>query len=288
MQVICAVQCENILGEGPLWHAQHDRLYWADIAERKIHWLEHDSGRTGSWTLPVRVSAIGMRRNGGLLLATDRGFAVFDTLTEDLNIRLHPEPDRSGNRPNDGHADAMGRFWVGTMDDAEEAWSGAVYRLDPDWNCTRVLDGLGVPNTLVCTPDCTTLFLAESRNCELFRMAVDPSGRLHDRRRIASTVADGCTPDGSAIDEEGFLWNAQWGGSRIVRYSPNGVVDRIVTLPVEQPTSCAFGGSDLSTLFITTARKGLSSDALTRQPWAGAVLAFRPGVCGVPAPCFGG
>ena len=288
MSIKCVVQTDNVLGEGPLWDAERAVLYWVDIANCKIHWLDHRNGNTGSWRLSARASALALRKDGSLLVATDQGFGVFDTVSGTLSVRLNPEPERMGNRSNDGHADALGRFWVGTMDNSEQIRSGAVYRLDPDWTCTRMLDGLGIPNGVICTPDCTTLFVAESKDCEIYSVSLDHSDRLSGVRLFAHTHDAGCTPDGAALDEEGFLWNAQWGGSRIVRYAPTGAVDRIVTLPVEQPTSCAFGGPDLSTLFVTSARQGLSPEELARQPLAGSLLSFRPGVRGIQTYRFGG
>jgi sugar lactone lactonase YvrE len=206
-----------------------------------------------------------------------------------MKIMMHPEPDRLCNRPNDGHADVKGRFWLGTMDDTQQQRSGAVYRLDPDWTCHRVLDGLGIPNTLLCTPQGTGLYIADSQDQALYVYDVEPnSGALGSRRVFAETKGQSCTPDGSALDADGFLWNAQWGGWRVIRYAPDGTIDRIVSLPVGQPTSCAFGGADLSTLYITTARKGLSAAALQQQPLAGRDLSFRVEVPGLPSAMFGG
>ena len=288
MQVVCLARCENILGEGPLWDASRGALYWVDIVRGTLHWLEPDNNKAGAWQLQVRATAMALRKDDTLLLATDRGFGIFDRTTGEVSLRLHPEPERASNRSNDGHADAKGRFWAGTMADQGDARTGAVYRLDPDWTCTRVLDGLGIPNTLLSTPDCTALYVADSKDSALYRFSVDPSGALSERRLFAHTRSTRATPDGSAMDEHGFLWNAQWGGSRIVRYAPDGSVDRIVELPVEQPTSCAFGGHDLSTLFITSARQGLSQQALARHPLSGNLFAIVPGVRGHSTPVFGG
>ena len=280
--------CANGLGEGPLWDHDLALLYWVDIAAQRIHWFDPDSGLKGHWQLPVRASALALRNDGTLLVATDRGFGTFNPRTSAFALQLHPEPEREGNRSNDGHADVKGRFWIGTMDDTERSSSGALYRLDPDWSVTRVLDHLGIPNTVLCTADGRALYVADSKSRELFRFTVGSSGSLHDPKLLARLAPDEGAPDGSALDEEGFLWNAQWGASRIVRYAPDGEVDRIVNVPVGQPTSCTFGGRDLSTLFITSARKGLSEQALAREPLAGGVFAFTPGVRGLVASRFGG
>ncbi len=288
IEAAIAVKRENVLGEGPVWSAADGRLYWVDIQQRLLEWLCPRTGETGNWQLDCRASALAPREQGGFLLATERGLAVFDPKTGKAEFVYHPEPERSWNRSNDGHADSKGRFWFGTMDDTEQQSSGAVYRLDRDWRCTRVLDGLGIPNTLVCTPDCARLYVADSREQLLFACDLDADGAILERSVFASTAGERATPDGSALDEQGYLWNAQWGGWRIVRYAPDGSIDRIMPLPVEQPTSCAFGGDDLATLFITSARAGLSDEALRRQPMAGNVLSCRPGVAGTLSPSFAG
>jgi L-arabinonolactonase len=286
---VCVAKRRNILGEGPCWDAATGRLWWVDITSRLIEWLRPATGETGAYGLDRRASALAPRRDRTLLLATDRGFAVFDPESGRLEPRHHPEADLPGNRANDGHVDPQGRFWVGTMDDREQARSGSVYRLDPDWTVTRVIDGMAIPNSLVFSPDGRTLYVAESKDAALYAYEVDPaSGELGDCSLFASTREDGCSPDGSAVDAEGYLWNAQWGGWRLVRYAPDGRIDRIVDMPVEQPTSCAFGGEDLATLFVTSARTGLSDAALAAQPDAGSLFGFRPGVRGRPQPPFAG
>jgi len=288
-EVVCAARRRNILGEGPCWDAASGRLYWLDIFGRLLEWLVPSTGRIGLWTLDRRASAMAPRRDGTLLLATESGFAVFDPATGKLEPGPHPEAHLPGNRSNDGHTDAQGRFWVGTMDDAEKEVSGSIYRLDADWNWTRMAEGLAIPNSLVASPDGRTLYVADSKIGALWAYDLDPAtGALGDRRLFASTAEDGCSPDGSAVDIEGCVWNCQWGGSRIVRYRPDGAIDRIVPVPVERPTSCCFGGEDLSTLFITSARVGLSAEALANQPLAGSLFSMPTGTRGAPQTPFAG
>ena len=289
-EVRLAVKAEDILGEGPAWDARAGRLYWLDIKGGRLRWLHSASGEQGCVAVENQVSTVAPRANGqGLVAARKDGLGVLDPETGAFTLRLDPEPDRPMNRANDGNVDLAGRFWFGTMDDGEAESTGAVYRLDPDWTCTRVLDGVGIANTLVCNPAGDVLYVADSMRRTIDALEIDPAtGAADARRPWVNLQAEGFGPDGSAVDAEGFLWNAQWGGERLVRYSPDGEIDRIVPLPVDHPSSCAFGGGGLATLYITTARWLLSDEALARQPWAGSLLAFEPGVTGLALPPFGG
>ena len=289
-EISVAARRLNILGEGPVWDARLGRLWWLDIKGGRVEWMEPKSGAEGGCEVPGQVSAVAPRAGGPGLAAVRQGeVGVLDPATGAFESRLTLEADRPGNRANDGVVDVAGRLWFGTMDDGETERSGAVYRLDADWTCTRVLDGLGITNTLTCSPDGRRLYVADSAAGTIDTLAVDPeTGATGERRPFIDLAGEAFAPDGSAVDAEGFLWNAQWGAARIVRYAPDGSVDRIVPMPVDQPTSCAFGGPDLATLYVTTARKGLSADALARQPLAGSLLSFRPGVRGLALPPFAG
>lgn len=285
-----AFEAADILGEGPVWDAALGRLWWVDIKGGRLHWLAPASGASGYVAVENQVSAVAPRAGGGGLLAACKdGVGVLDPETGAFELRLAPEPDRPQNRCNDGNVDVAGRFWFGTMNDAERGATGAVYRLDPDWTCTRVLDGLGISNTLVCSPAGDRLYVADSPRRTIDILETDPAtGATGECRPFIDMRGQAGGPDGSAVDAEGFLWNAQWGAARLVRYAPDGRVDRIVPLPVDHPSSCAFGGEMLETLYITTARWLLSEVAMSRQPWAGSLLAFEPGVAGLALPPFAG
>lgn len=285
-----AVSAQDILGEGPVWDARAGRLYWVDIKGGRLRWLHPASGETGVVDVENQVSAVAPRACGeGLIAARKDGVGILDPDTGAFTLRFDPEPDRPHNRANDGNVDLAGRFWFGTMHDGELVESGAVYRLDPDWTCTRVLDGLGISNTLVCSPDCDVLYVADSLLRIIDALDIDAvTGAAGARRPFIHTRGEAFGPDGSAIDADGYLWNAQWGGARLVRYAPSGEIDLVVPVPVDHPSSCAFGGENLTTLYITTARWLLDDQALARQPWAGSLLAFEPSVPGLALPPFGG
>ena len=284
MDVRCVVQASDQLGEGPAWAAREGRLYWVDIKGRRLSWYEPSTDARGTFALPVRASAAAPRAQGGLLLATERGLAFCDPSTGTMEI-VQPHDFGEGFRTNDGKIDPQGRFWWSTMDDDGGKRPGAVYRTGPDMRTQKVLTGIHIPNTISVSADGKTLYMADSKLQTIFAHDVD---QLSQVREFAHTRGQAGSPDGSAIDAEGYLWNAQWGAWRIVRYAPDGRVDRIVPVPVEQPTSCAFGGPDLATLYVTSAWDELFPMQRAEQPLAGGLFAFEPGVKGMPLPEFAG
>jgi sugar lactone lactonase YvrE len=271
----------DILGEGPCWAAAEGRLYWFDIKGRRLHWLTPADGATGAVALPIRASAAAPRAQGGLLLATEQGLAAFDARAETVAL-IRPMTFGPGFRTNDGKVAPDGRFWWSTMDDDGGRRPGAVFVTTPDLRTEQVLEGVHIPNTISVSADGATLYLADSQLQTIFTY---DTADLAWRRVFATSTS---APDGSAIDAAGFLWNAEWGGGRLVRYAPDGSIARIVEVPVTQPTSCAFGGPDLATLYVTSAREGLSDADLERQPHAGGLFAFEPGVRGLALPAFAG
>jgi sugar lactone lactonase YvrE len=281
---VCLVRSEDRLGEGPCWSAQEGRLYWFDIKGCALNWVSPGSGEAGRHDLGLRASAAAVCAGGGLLVATERGLAHWDSDRAELRT-LRPMALEPGFRTNDGKIDPLGDFWWSTMDDDGGRRPGRLYRTRRSGDTEAVLDGVHIANTVSFTADGRRLFLADSRAQTIF--AYDTSD-LSRRAVFAHTHGETATPDGGALDAEGFLWNAQWGGARLVRYTPDGQIDRILPMPVEQPTSCAFGGPDLRTLFVTSAWDGLSDAGRRAQPLAGGLFAFRPGVAGQPLPLFEG
>lgn len=286
-EVRCAVRSADILGEGPVWAAAEGRLYWFDIKGRRLNWLNHDSGAVGSFDLPWRASVAAPRTRGGLTLATEAGIAALDTTTGATEL-LVPMDLGPGFRSNDGKIDPKGRIWWSSMDDDGGKRTGVLFRTDPDLSTHQVLDDLHIANTVSVTADGATLYLADSARQLIWTFAISDQGQLSGRRAFLDMSGEQGSPDGSAIDAEGHLWNVQWGAWRMVRYAPDGSVDRTIPLPVQKATSCAFGGPDLATLYITSAAEGLSPKALADQPLAGSLFAFEPGVRGLALPAFAG
>lgn len=287
--VSCAVNCRNILGEVPVWDVAEQALYWVDIEGCLLQRYEPSSGATRQWGMPERLCALALRQTGGLVLALASGFAFFDPESGAIERLAAPEAHLPHNRMNDGKCDRAGRFWAGTMDGRPGASTGALYRLNPDLTCQRMESGIGISNSLAWSPDDQVFYFADTLQRTIFAYDFDlGTGSISNRRVLTDSADQPGSPDGSTIDAEGYLWNAQWDGWRLVRYAPDGRVDRIVALPVQKPTSCTFGGPNLSTLYVTSALWDIEGEALAAQPHAGGLLALEVGVCGLAETRFAG
>jgi sugar lactone lactonase YvrE len=283
-EVNCVVDGRDTLGEGPCWSAAEARLYWLDIDGGRLGWLDPAGGAHGYWPLPYSFGALGTLAGGGLIAATEKGLARVDTSSGAVEL-VQAVDLGPGFRANDGKIDPAGRFWWSRMQSAGGRAPGSIFRTDPDGSTHLVLEGIHMPNTLASSPDGRTLYVTDSipKVITAWRVALD--GSLSSPHVFAS---GGDTPDGGAMDAQGYLWNAKWGGWRIVRYAPDGRVDRVIPMPVSQPTSLAFGGPDLATLYVTSARQRLGDADLEREPQAGGVFAFDPGVRGLKLPDYAG
>ena len=276
----------DILGESPLWDEIAQALWWVDIRRPALRRLDHASGRIDTWTMRDLVGSIALCDDGRLLVALPERIASFDPRTGILVTVATPPAQIPGHRFNDGRCDRQGRFWVGTMHNVTRAPEGVLYRLDPDGRLTAKHDGICIPNSLAWSPDGRTMYFADSLRHTIFSYAFDPaSGEMSGERVFAKSTTPAFA-DGSTVDAEGYLWNAEFNGWRVVRYAPDGRVDRVIDVPTHRPTCCAFGGPDLDVLFITTASQQMSADELAQQPLAGSLLAMEPGVRGLPEARF--
>ncbi len=276
----------DILGESPLWDDNLQCLYWVDIREPAIRRLNYSTGAVQSWHMPDLVGSIALTDDGRLLVALPQFIALFDPTSGSLEPFVRPPEIISGHRFNDGRCDRQGRFWVGSMHNITRAPEGVLYQLQGRGALEPVQGGICIPNSLAFSPDGRTMYFADSLHYTLYAYDYDTAtGEIGSQRVFATTQAPGF-PDGSAVDEEGFLWNAQFDAGRIVRYATDGRIDQILTLPVQRPTCCAFGGPNLSTLYITTTSQKMTPAELKAQPLAGALLALDVGVRGLPEPRF--
>ncbi|MFN3253359.1 SMP-30/gluconolactonase/LRE family protein [Roseibium album] len=292
------IDCNCTLGEGILWDARDGYLWWVDVPmPSKLYRYAPSTGKVDTWEMDEMIASLAVRENGeGLLIASHGGLNHFDPDTSECKRLFDPEPLKPFNRSNDGAVDPSGRFWLGTMQnniapDGSEinivSASGALLRIDPDLTCHSMAENITISNTVCWSPDGTVMYFADTVTGVIFAHDFDQSsGAISNRRDFARF--DRGHPDGSTVDADGYLWNARWDGSCVVRFAPDGTVDRVVEIPAAQVTNCTFGGDDLSTMYVTTARYGLSASDLEGTPEAGNIFSFEPGVHGRPDNRFAG
>ena len=232
MSVACVVDAKNKLGEVPVWDVREQALYWVDIEGKLLQRLTPATGEVKRWTMPERIACFALRESGGLIVAFASGLAFYDLDSGEIEWIAKPEAHIPTNRFNEGKCDRKGRFWAGTMDDRLAEHTGALYRVDPDSTVHKVLDGIGISNSTVWSLADDAFYFADTLDGAIFRFDYDhEQGTLSNRRQIVDLKGAGIGPDGSTIDTEGYLWNAQWDGWRLARYAPDGRLDRIVDLP---------------------------------------------------------
>ncbi|MBV9359908.1 MAG: SMP-30/gluconolactonase/LRE family protein [Betaproteobacteria bacterium] len=263
------LQSEDELGECPIWDERAGALWWVDIHGRAIK--RYDGTNVRIMPMPQMPGSIALRREGGLLVAMENG--VFLLGTEEPKLLVRPPEHEDGLRFNDGRCDRAGRFWVGTLAEPDFPPRGVLYRIGADGSAKAFRTGIQVPNSTTWSPNGRTMYFADSPRHKIWAFDYDAERGEISGERVFAAPHPGF-PDGSCIDTEGCLWNAEWGARRVVRYTPAGEVDRIVEVAAEKPSCCCFGGTQLDTLYITTAgRAGL--------------FAVTPGVKGLAESRFG-
>lgn len=272
------------LGEGPVWDAARDCLYWVDIKRCEIHRYTDAAGDEVVVTLDVPVGAVTPRAGGGLLVAAGTGFATVD---DDGVLNWIGTVD-TGDRMNDGACDPVGRFIAGTMK-YDRSPGAALYRLDPDGTVTTLLTGVSLSNGLGWSPSGDRLYYIDtpSRRVDVFDYDID-NGTLHNRRLFVEIGGLPGNPDGLTVDADGGVWVVLCRGNAVRRFTPDGKPDAVVELPASRATSCTFGGTSLETLYVTSGRFDLDDEQLRAEPLAGALFSCRPGFAGVPAVPFAG
>jgi L-arabinonolactonase len=274
----------NILGEGILWDSRREVLWWTDIQGRRLHRYEWTHGTTQILDTPERVGSFGLVAGSEKLIAAfASGIALYDAHQQSVAWLARPETLNLGTRFNDGRVDRRGRFWSGTMVEGDErAASGCLYSIDAGGEARCHVRGVRISNGLCTSPDGTQLYFADSstRTISVYEL-IEPEGVLGTPRLFARTP-DGAFPDGAAVDVDGCVWSAHWGAGCIVRYTPDGRIDRTLEVPTCQPSCVCFGGPDLDVLCVTSAREGLDRSTLHAEPNAGDVFLYRAGVQGLP------
>ena len=293
VEVLTKIPCR--LGESPVWSVNEEALFFVDIAEK--HLYRYHAGALLSWQFDEFVAAVAPCDTADrVVLALTQRVALFDLASETLTELCRPDPNPH-NRSNDARCDAHGRFWLGTMQNNLDAKgngtavtqsSGGVFSISASGSAEQKLSNVGITNGLAWSPDNCTMYLADSLENRIYAFDFDlKTGSVGDRRLFHEGFERGA-PDGATVDADGYLWSARFGGSCLARHAPDGKIDRLVELPVSNPTSCTFGGQDLATLFVTSATLGLSDEQLSQNSLEGRVLSLDVGAKGARYERFAG
>ena len=266
------------LGEGAFWHPEREQLFWFDILGHRL--LSRAGDTPLAWDMGECASAAGWIDRDTLLIATETGLWRFDIASGARRLICALEAEDPATRSNDGRADPQGGFWIGTMGKAAEDGRGAIYRYHMG-EVRRLYGALSIPNSICFAPGGEAAYFTDTKVGQIFRVPLDPEGwPAGDPVPFVDVAAQGASPDGSVTDAEGGLWNAQWGSARVVRYAPDGRIDRIVTLDGRHASCPAFGGPGLKTLFVTSAREGIAAPDAAQ----GCTYALVQDISGRPEP----
>lgn len=291
MRIEVLLDVKTTLGEGPVWDVEQQRLYFIDSMDGRVFRCTADGTEIRAWDVPGKIGSMALRKNGdGAIVSLQDGFHLLDFNTGDCELLHDPEPDLPANRINDGKCDRRGRFFAGSMDTMEEGPSGALYRVDPDFSVTKVDEGIICSNGPCFSPDDKTFYFQDTWTGEIWAYDYDiETGAVFNRRTFAKVDgSNGGAADGSTVDAEGFLWNALVYDSKLLRFAPDGTLDRVIEMPVKKVTSVNFGGPNMDVLFVTSMAKPplprFPSDGVLR----GSLFAiYDLGIRGVPEPRFG-
>ncbi len=273
----------SLLGEGPLWSARDNAVYWVDILGQRLQRLSLATGAIEHWDMPEPIGWVIERQNApGFIAGFASGFA--ELTLEPFAIRPigDPEPDLPGNRMNDAKADPQGRIWAGTMAANCKDVTGSFYRFDPNFRWTKVDGSYGIANGPAISADGRTLYHTDTALSLIYRFDVKEDGTLGERYPFIRFEPEWGFPDGMTLDTDGGLWVAHWGGGRVSRFTPDGKFERSIALPASQITCCTFAGPELDRMFVTSAADGVD------EPHAGMLFEVDAGCRGLPTLLFGG
>lgn len=286
MKAEVVLACSNILGESATWSVREQALYWVDIRQPALHRLHPATNTHDQWPMPDLCGAVILAEDGVVVALRNR-LARFDPQLNVLTPLLEIESAALDNRLNEAKCDRSGRMWIGSMRDFAAAVTGSLYVVDPDMTVRRVLEGIHVPNSLGWSPDNRSMYFADSGQGTIQRYTFDLSNGSIREPSILVGCEDSGRPDGCTVDEKGFMWSTRYGAGRVVCLSPDGGIVASVELDASQPTSCALGGRDLRTLYITTAKQKLSPVQIASQSGAGHLYAVAVNTPGLPDTEFG-
>ena len=277
------------LGECPVWSVSEQVLWWVDILAPSINRFDPATGDNAVIEVDEDIGCIGLRETGGFIAGMRSGIWLLDRQGRKERFVVNPQADTSKSRFNDGRVDPWGRFWAGTMYEPRDRADAALYRVDETLSCIEIARDVIVSNGVAFAPDRRTAYHADTRSHVVYRYATDPQTGAVGEREVFLRFPEGRgRPDGAAVDAQGCYWSALFDGGRIVRFSPDGTLLSEYPLPARCPTMCAFGGEDLRTLYVTSARHERSRQELSEFPMSGDLFAMSVDIPGQPEPLFKG
>jgi sugar lactone lactonase YvrE len=290
-EIHCIISSKDKLGEGCLWDAASQCLWWLDIARpTRIQRLNPVTGEHKVWTSPLLLTAIAKRKSGGFIVGGEVGVYGFDPVSGATTLFCSPEAEIPLNRMNDGSCDPQGRLWIGSMmqnigPEGEDlditADTGKLFRVAADASFETMESSVGVSNGPCWSPDGKIFYFSDSKNQIIYAYDFHGDNGSISNRRVLNDSKDYGYPDGATVDAEGYIWSARWEGSCVLRIDPNGRIDRVVEIPATRVTCPVFGGADLDTLYLTTSRAHVDAATLARYSDQGGVFAFKPGMKGI-------
>jgi sugar lactone lactonase YvrE len=291
MDIQCVVDAKAILGEGTFWDVRDEVLWWIDIWGRKIHRFDPKTGENRSYESPEYLGCLATRENGGLIVTMVSGFFFFDPATGRFDPIFDPEAEMPDTRFNDGKTDRQGRFWSGSMFEAEGPARkiGSLYRMDEDLSVHKMVEGIGCSNGLAWSPDSRTMYYTDSHTTLVWAWNFDPvTGGIENRRVFVDVKDTGGVVDGATVDAEGCYWATLPVTSKICRYDPAGKLMTTIQLPTDLPTCVGFGGRDLDILYCTSAVLRRPPEKIMGAELAGGLFAIDTGVRGIAEAPFKG
>jgi sugar lactone lactonase YvrE len=285
----CVLDAKASLGECPVWSAPEQALYWIDINAPALHRFDPRTGEDAVMPMPSAIGCFALRASGGFVVALRDGIHLADAGGRIIRKVADAPYDPTHHRFNDGRCDPRGRLLVGTMNERHDAASAALYRLDPDFSLRELFGGVTISNGLGFSPDARTMYHADTpaRTVRAFKYDVE-TGVPSSPRVFAHWSGETDRPDGGAVDSLGNYWITFYNGGKVLQLSPRGRPLAEHPLPAMCPTMCAFGGPDLSTLYVTTARQKREPEELALLPQSGGIFAMKVDVPGMPEPRFAG
>lgn len=287
-KVTLALKMESQLGEGAFWNHHTNQLYWVDILGKQLHIYNPNNNDNKTFVMPSRIGTVVPQTDSTAVVALEDGIYIQNTKNNSLTLLSDIEAKQTENRFNDGKCDPNGNLWVGSMHLAEKKPKGNLYKVLPNGNTTKMLDSITISNGIVWSGDAKTMYYIDTPTMNIRAFDFDATTSTISNERVAVQVDPSLGyPDGMAIDSENKIWVGMWNGNAVIRFDPDTgkVLDKI-EIPAHNVTSCAFGGENFETLYITTARVDMTEDELKKYPLSGSIFKVKPGVKGVPSTLF--